>query len=87
MRENMGEDFKRKLDQLEEKSRNVHDIEKLAKQIEALNKFVTQERFTDFKVKTGDEINNVNKIRDDLGKYVENGDFKDLKDETSIRFK
>lgn len=79
--------MKRKLDQLEEKSRNVHDIEKLAKQIEALNKFVTQERFTDFKVKTGDEINNVNKIRDDLGKYVENGDFKDLKDETSIRFK
>lgn len=40
MKENLGEDFKvfhlimqRKLDELDEKSRNVHDIDKLAKQI------------------------------------------------------
>lgn len=70
MKENLGEDFKRKLDELDQKSRSVHDIDKLAKQIEALNRFVSRDTFVDFKAKTGQDINNVYKIRDDLAKYV-----------------
>lgn len=77
----------RKLEELDERSRNVHDVDKLAKQIEALNKFVTRQNFKDFQAKTQEQITNVSKIKDELAKYVDNVEFKDLKDDTSIKFK
>ena len=40
------------------------NIDKLAKQLEALNKFMTNEKFEDYETKTNDELSNVNKIRD-----------------------
>lgn len=42
----------------------MHDLDKLVKQIEALNKFVSNDNFKEFQVKTGEDIKHVHKIKD-----------------------
>lgn len=54
----------RKFEELEEKTRNTHDIDKLAKQLEALNRFMTNENFKEFENRNSEDIDNVKKIRD-----------------------
>ena len=63
----------RKFEELEEKTRNTHDIDKLAKQLEALNRFVSRDNFKEFEAKNNEDLENVRKIRDEMNKYVENG--------------
>ncbi len=57
----------------------MHDIDKLVKQIEALNKFVSNDNFKEFQVKTGEDIKHVHKIKDQLARYVDHENFKEFK--------
>lgn len=52
-----------------------------------MNRFVSNENFKDFEAKTNEEINNVAKIRSDLEKYVDHGNFNEFKEKTDISFK
>jgi hypothetical protein len=61
-------------------------LDTLVSQIEALNKFVSNERFKEFQVKTGEGLEGVQKVRDELGRFVPNEHFNEFREETAGNF-
>jgi primosomal protein N'' len=70
------------MEELSERSRAAHSVDNLVAQIEALNKFVSNERFREFQAKTGEGLESTKRLRDELGRFVENDHFNEFREET-----